>query len=251
MSKPKSKQPSLPPPPPLPSSGKQPRGPEARILRALGEHYIEETMERFPSVGSAMGRHEFDGELELPSEKLIRAQQKLVRSTLEQVEAISENDLQGDDWLDRRALLAELRTETWSHERETFRRNPESWVSSALGSVHHLVVRNADDLTPVAEAIASRLARIPDYLEGAAELLSRPVPLWRETAQSSVTGAPSLFEAIREPLLATGKVKPRRLETLLENAGAAFKQYGKRVSRVAAGRPRDFSLGRERFEALM
>lgn len=228
-----------------------PQGPQARALRALGERYIETTMERFPSVGSAVGRHEFDGELELPSEKLLRAQRKLLETTLAEVEAIPENDLQGDDWLDRRALLAELRSELWSYERETYRRNPESWVSGALGSVHQLVVRNADDLTPAAEAIASRLAKIPDYLDGAGELLRRPVPLWRETAQSSVAGAPALFDAIREPLAATGKIKPKRLQTLLDGAAAAFKRYGKRVSRVAAGKPRDFSLGRERFEALM
>jgi uncharacterized protein (DUF885 family) len=234
--------------PPKPA---KPQGPQAQALRALGERYIESTMERFPTIGSAVGRHEFDGELELPSEKLIRAQQKLVQTTLAEVEAIPEHDLVGDDWLDRRALLAELRTEAWSYERETFRRNPESWVSGALGSVHHLVVRHADDLTPVADAIASRLAKLPDYLDGAAELVKRPVPLWRETAQSSVAGAPALFEAIRGPLAATGKIKPKRLETLLNAASAAFKAYGKRVSRVAAGKPRDFALGRERFEALM
>ncbi len=228
-----------------------PQSPEARAVGALGERYIEETMARFPSLGSGMGRHEFDAELEVPSEKLMRAQQKLVARTLSEVESISEHDVQGDAWLDRRALLAELRTETWSHERQTFRRNPESWASSALGSVHQLVVRSADDLTPVADAIASRLAKLPAYLDGAADLLERPVPLWRETAQSSVAGAPALFDAIREPLSATGKIKPKRLEMLLENAASAFKRYGKRVSRLAAGKPRDFSLGRERFEALM
>lgn len=233
------------------STWSEPKSEAGRAVRSLGERYIETTMERFPSLGSAMGRHEFDGELELPSEKLIAAQQKLLRETLAAVEAIPENDVEGDDWLDRRALLAELRTESWAYERETHRRNPESWVSSALGSVHHLVIRNADDLTPVAEAIASRLAKLPDYLEGAAELLKRPVPLWRETAQSSVAGAPALFEAIREPLAATGKIKPKRLDSLLNAASAAFKQYGKRSARLAAGKPRDFSLGRERFEALM
>ena len=122
-------------------------------------------------------------------------------------------------------------------------------MSSALGSVHHWGA-DADDLSR-GRAIASRLAKLPDYLEGASELVKRPVPLWRETAQSSVTGAPALFEAIRDPLAATHKIKPRRLDVLLENASSAFKQYGKRVARVAAGKPRDFSLGRERFEALM
>jgi uncharacterized protein (DUF885 family) len=225
--------------------------PQARAVRALGERYIEATLERWPSLGSAVGRHEFDGELEQPSDKLLRGQQKLVEKTLEELESIPEHDLGGDDWLDRRALLAELRTETWSYERETFRRNPESWASSALGSIHNLVVRHADDLTPIADALASRLAKLPDYLDGAAELCRRPVPLWRETAQSSVSGAPALFEAIRAPLAATGKIKPKRLETLLSSASAAFKRYGHRISRTPAGRQRDFSLGRAPFEALM
>ncbi len=234
-----------------PSARLEARSPQARALRALGERYIETTMERFPSTGSAMGRHDFDAALEVPSEKLLRAQQKLVQKTLEEVESIPEHDLVGDDWLDRRALLAELRTEAWSYERGTYHKNPESWVSGALGSIHQLVVRHADDLSPVADAIASRLAKLPDYLDGAAELVKRPVPLWRETAQSSVAGAPALFEAIREPLLATGRLKPKRLDALLNAATASFKQYGRHVGRAAAGKPRDFSLGRERFEALM
>ncbi|HEY6081772.1 MAG TPA: DUF885 domain-containing protein [Polyangiaceae bacterium] len=229
----------------------QSMSPQARAVRALGERYIESSMERFPSLGSAVGRHEFDAELELPCEKLLRAQQKLVQKTLEELESIPEHDVSGDDWLDRRALLAELRTETWSQQRETFRKNPESWASSALGSIHNLVVRHADDLTPVADAIASRLAKVPDYLEGAAELCRRPVPLWRETAYSSVTGAPALFDAIKAPLAATGKIKPKRLESLLSAASSAFKQYGRRISRTPAGKARDFSLGREPFEALM
>ena len=72
--------------PPKPAT---PQGPQAKALRALGERYIESTMERFPSIGSALGRHEFDGDLEVPSEKLIHAQQKLVHSTLAEVEAIA------------------------------------------------------------------------------------------------------------------------------------------------------------------
>ena len=96
MSKPTASRPSK-PPPSSPS-------PQAKALRALGERYIETTIERFPSLGSAVGRHEFDAELEVPSEKLLRAQQKLIERTLEEVEAIPENDLRGDDWLDRRAL---------------------------------------------------------------------------------------------------------------------------------------------------
>jgi uncharacterized protein (DUF885 family) len=223
----------------------------AKSLRHIAEAYIEGTMERFPSLGSAVGRHEFDAELELPSDKLLRAQQKLVQKTLQQVEAIPEHELGGDDWLDRRALLAELRSESWSYEREALRRNPEAWASGALNGIHQLVIRHAEDLTPIADAIAARLSKVPAYLDGAADVIARPVPLWRETAQSSVAGAPALFEAIREPLLRTGKIKQRKLDTLLADASSAFKRYGKHVSRIAAGKARGFALGRDAFEALI
>src|SRR4026209_2629902 len=86
-----------------------PPSPQAQALRALGERYIETTIENFPSLGSAVGRREFDAELEAPSEKLLRSQQKLIERTLAEVEAIPEHDLRGDDWLDRTAPRAGLR----------------------------------------------------------------------------------------------------------------------------------------------
>ena len=172
--------------------------PEARVLGALGERYIEETMARFPSVGSSMGRHEFDGELEAPSEQLMRAQQKLLKRTLAEVESIPEQDLRGDAWLDRRALLAELRTETWSHERETFRRNPESWASSALGSVHQLVVRSADDLTPAAEAIATANKAVMQRLD---------ISAFHARCARALTRARAIaFVQSKSPLVLNGKL---------------------------------------------
>jgi uncharacterized protein (DUF885 family) len=222
-----------------------------KVFARAAEHYVEETFERFPSYGSSTGRHEFDAELERPSEALYRAHEKLVRETLTQVEDLPEVDFRGNDWLDRRALLAELRTELWSLERSTFRKNPEHWASGAIGSVHNLVVKHADDLKPAADAILSRVAKLPAYLAGGAQLLSAPVPVWTRMAEQSCAGAPSLLDAIAEPLKLTKRASPARIDALLSRAKAAFAAYAAQIQRAKPGPADGFSVGRERFEALI
>src|SRR5882724_8163128 len=205
------------------------------VFARAAEQYVEETFERFPSYGSSTGRHEFDPELERPSEALYRAHEKLVRETLTQVEDLPELDFRGNDWLDRRALLAELRTELWSIERGEFRKNPERWASGALGSVHNLVVKHADDLKPAADAILSRLAKLPAYLAGGAELITAPIPVWTHMAEQSCAGAPSLLDAIAEPLKLSKRASPVRVDALLTRAKAAFAAYSAQIQRAKPG----------------
>ncbi|HYG77278.1 MAG TPA: DUF885 domain-containing protein [Planctomycetota bacterium] len=220
-------------------------------FRRVSEKYVEESFERFPTYGSTVGRKEFHGELEIPSIKLFAAHEKAIRKTLAAVQDLPEHDFGGDDWLDRRAFMADLRSELWSIERIAFRRNPDTWASGALGAIHHHIVRHADDLSPVADAILSRLKKLPAYLEGAGEVLQSPVPVWQKMALSSCKGAPSLFDAIVEPLAKTGKAPKEKIEKLAAGAKSAFAAYAKRVEKARPGKPNDFSVGTTRFEALI
>jgi hypothetical protein len=222
-----------------------------RAFEKIATRYIEESCERFPSYASALGLHEFDAELETPSLELYGAHEKLLRQTLSAVEDLPEIDFSGDAWLDRRALLAELRTELWAVERSAFRKNPEHWANGGLGSVHHLVVKHADDLAPVARAILSRIEKLPRYLDGCADLLKQPVPIWQRMAEQTCRGAAGLFDAIREPLIATRKASAAKIDALLGEAKRAFLRFEQRVGRLKPGGAGDFSVGRERFEALI
>ena len=222
-----------------------------REFKGLADRYFEATFERFPTFGSAVGRHEFDSELELPSEKLFAAHEKLLRSTLAAIENLPETDFGGNDWIDRRALLAELRTELWSLERGAHRSNPDRYVSGAMNSVFELIVKRADDFTPVAGAVVSRLKKIPAYLEGASSLLKSPVPRWQQMALQSAEGAPSLFQAVRDGLVKCGKVTPAKAQALCDAAAQAVAAFAKRTAKLKPGALNSFALGRERFEALI
>ena len=222
-----------------------------KSFRAISERYLDETFQRFPTYGSSVGLREFDSELERPNLKLYAAHEKLIRTTLTAVQDLPEYDFGGNDWLDHRAFMSELRSELWSLERTTYRRNPEMWSGGALDSIYRLVIRNADDLTPVADAIVSRLKKLPAYLESAGEMLKAPVPLWQKLSLKSCGSAPSLFDAIADPLVKTGKVSENKIKQLAASAKAAFGAYAKKVEKTKPGKPGDFAVGKERFEALI
>ena len=225
--------------------------PSLTAFARAAENYVERTFERFPSYGASTGRHEFDAELERPTLALYRAHEKLLRETLTTIEDLPEVDFRGDAWLDRRALLAELRTELWSIERAEFRKNPERWASGAIGSVHSLVVKHADDLKPAASAILSRLHKLPAYLSSSAELIEAPIPVWTQMAVQSCAGAPSLLDAIADPLVRTKSASPAKIAALLSRAKDAFAAYSRHIQRVKPGPVGGFSVGRGRFEALI
>lgn len=225
--------------------------PSLRTFVRTAENYVEQTFARFPSYGSSTGRHEFDAELERPTLALHRAQEKLLRETLTAVEDLPEVDFQGDAWLDRRALLAELRTELWSLERGASRSNPERWAAGALESIHGLVVKHADDLRPAAAAILSRLQKLPPYLASSAELIDAPIPVWTNMAEQSCAGAPSLLDAIAEPLKRTKRASPAKIDGLIAKSKAAFAAYSTQIQRKKPGPANGFAVGRERFEALI
>ena len=204
--------------------------------------------------GSTEGREEFNAELETPDERLFDTHEKSLRKTLEKIEALPEHDFTGNDWLDRRGFLSELRTELWNLEDQRHRRNPDSWANAALESVYGLVIRHADDLTPVADAVYARLKKLPDFLDNAQSLVSRPVPLWQRLAVTSCEGAPSLLNAIAPALTQALEKSPKKAERVAEivaSAKRAFAGYARAVKRMKSGKEGGFAVGRRRFEALM
>ncbi len=225
--------------------------PSVKTFRKSADRYFEETFERFPTFGSGVGRKEFNAELEKPDLNTYAAHTKLVRRTLNEVLSLPESDFVKDDWLDRRALIAELRTELWSLERGTYRRNPETWASGALNSIYSLIVKKADNMGEVADAVLSRMQKLPAYLECAGSMIKDPVPLWKGLAIKSCGGAPSLFDAITEPLIKTGKAPEAKVRKLANGAKAAFDAFAKRVAKAKPGKSGDFAVGTERFEALI
>jgi Bacterial protein of unknown function (DUF885) len=222
-----------------------------RTFRGLVDRFLEETHERFPEAASRLGLDEFNSRLGKNDPSAYLAQIHLLEQTLTGAENLPDASFAGDDWLDRRAFLAMLRTELLNaRELQRWRNNPQIHCDAAVDSIFDLIIRNSEDLGAVLSAIESRLARVPDYLGAGAACVQRPIPLWTKLAQRSCEGAVKFLHQIETGLLEHSR-SPSRIKRFLAAAAKAFQDYADDIARKRAGEAQGYNIGRANFELLI
>jgi uncharacterized protein (DUF885 family) len=227
---------------------------EAKIranFASLAKNWLEESCELFPEQASKLGFHEYDAQLSRNTPDTHRKHLALLERTLNAVEALPESAFQGDDWLDRRGLLARLRTDLLS-ERDLlrWRTNPQAHSNAAIDSIFELVVRNAGKLRQALPAIESRLKKIPAYLRAGLECIESPEPLWTSLGVQSCAGAVEFLHGLEHELCSLSS-KPKPLALTLKAAAKAFEEFAAGIANKKTGPKGGFSIGRERFEFLI
>lgn len=220
-------------------------------FECLANTWLEESCELFPQCASKLGFHAYDPLLGRNTPDVHRKHIALLERTLVGVESLPEGAFQGDDWLDRRGLLARLRTDLLT-ERDLlrWRTNPQVHSNSAIDSIFELVVKNTGRLRQALPAIESRLKKIPSYLRAGLECVQSPDPLWTSLSIQSCAGAVEFLDGL-ESELCNLSPKPKALSLLLNGAARAFKEYAKGIETKKAGPKGGFSIGREHFEFLI
>jgi len=224
---------------------------DVRRFRAVVDRYLDETHALFPQVASERGLHQFDAQLGENDAATHQKYTALVESALRDAEALPDHAFTGDDWLDRRSLLALLRSELFSNT--TFphwRTNPQVHCGAAIDAIFNLIVRHAENLKPARAAIESRLAALPRFLAQGAACLRRPVPLWTKLARQTCDGAKSFFEEIGAQLKPISP-HPAKTERLIADAIAALRSFAKSAEAHEPGAANSFSVGRDNFEFLI
>ncbi len=213
--------------------------------------FLAETYERFPESASPLGLEQFDSRLGANAAADHRAQGKLVARATAEIEALPEAVFRGDDYLDRRGMLADLRTSAvLDGEFERWRKDPQIHVDAAIGSIFDLVVRNAKDLGKVLPAIESRLNQIPKYLRNGAKCLRKPVPLWTQLATKSCDGGIDFLRGLESTLLAVSP-HPEGTKDGIARASAALASYATSIVRKSPGPAGGFSVGPDALGVLV
>ncbi len=223
---------------------------DVRAFRRIADAYLEETNQLFPHEASALGLAEFNSEIGRNDAGTHLRHRKLLVSAIEEIEDLPDTAFHGDDWLDRRGLLALLRTALFFNQRERWRIDPQMHSDAAIDSVFNLAIRYSDRLPLILPAIESRLARLPYFLEAGAACVRRPVPLWTKLAGKACAGAEKFlveFGAQLMPLSAT----PEKFAQLLAGAVGAFRAFAAETARKPAGPANGYAVGREGFEFLV
>ncbi len=225
-----------------------------RAFRRIAADFLAESHARFPEDASALGLAKYDGALSLNDAETFEAQNALVARTLAAVEALPEAEFTGDDYLDRRGLLAMLRTSSfYEKDLARWRTNPQRSVDGATHAIFDLVIRHAHSpsaLRRILPAIESRLEKLPAYLAAGARNIRRPVPLWTKLALASVNGSHEFFAALL-PQIAALSSHPERLGALVTGVQSALGDYAAAIRKKNPGAKNGYAVGREGFEFLM
>lgn len=223
-----------------------------RQFRRLVENYYEETFNRFPVAASAAGRHEFDSELGRGTPETYQKHEQLIEETMAAIEELPPQDFDATAMLDRRTMLASLRLEHLEmNTLKRWRNNPQAHLQMAAEAVYDLLVKHADDLTPVAEPIISRLKKIPRYLDESRECLLRPDPLWKELTLKMTPGVASMFEALVDPLSQAAGRRPQDLKRITARAAQAVRDYADHLKSCRPAPKGSYAIGEPRMAMLM
>lgn len=148
----------------------------APALHGTAERFFRAAWEDAPQDAAGLGLKEYRGHLGPNDPAAHRRQADRLRQTLAVIEAMPA--LEGDDWTDRRAFLASLRTGLFFHvTHPRWQLDPQIHSGTAVNSVFHLFVREAGNLRAATPDILSLLADIPRFLDQGFASLRRPVPL--------------------------------------------------------------------------
>jgi len=233
----------------MPAVFRPPPRSRAPQLHAAAEKFFRAAWEIFPQDAAELGLREYRGRLGSNGPDAHRRYIALLERTLPMIEALPPGE--GDDWTDRRAFLAYLRTALFFHrDHPRWQFDPQTHSGTAVNAVFHLLVRHADNLRAVTPDILSLLAGIPRFLDEGHACLRRPVPLWTKLAVRSSNHAATFLGQAAAQIVPLAKA-PARAKRLFAEAAAAFRMYARRLERITTGSANGFAVGRANFEFLL
>lgn len=218
-------------------------------LHQAAEEFFRAAWAIFPQDAAEAGLHGYRGRLGPNTASAHRAYCDLLGRTLARIENLPAGT--GDDWTDRRAFLAYLRTALFFHDTHPrWRIDPQAHSGTAVNAVFHLLVRHADDLRSVAADILGVIADIPRFLGEGRASLRKPVPLWTRLAARSSRHAATFLEQTAAQIVPLAG-SPTRARRLFARAAGAFTDYAASLERIKTGPVGGFAVGRENFEFLI
>ncbi|HKM67590.1 MAG TPA: DUF885 domain-containing protein [Candidatus Acidoferrum sp.] len=188
---------------------------------ALVDEYLEKSyLPRNPSTATALGLHQYDGEIEDYSKAGRDADIRTLHAYEKRVEAFSPEGLDAVNAADRLILLGAIRSQLLSLEKlRPLEKNPDVYSSGATGGVYVLMIRK---FAPPEERLRSVIARekkIPGILDQARLNLENPARISTEIALEQLPGIAGFFE--KDVPLAFAEVKDAALNAEFQKSNAA------------------------------
>jgi uncharacterized protein (DUF885 family) len=224
-----------------------------QALENLAQRLIQEYWDFYPTAGSQIGRHEYDGRLPDLSPGQVRRRTEELRHGLAQLSGIASSDLDPEQQLSYRLLEQFLKRELFTLE------ELRSLETNPMRQVRHLDVSDyvRRDYAPLADRLRSAtraLRQAPEFLETLdASLLAetgRPV---LEMSIESYTGMARFYrvdlaEAIRG---FDDRAILNEFNQARETAALALDRFAGKLRERLRGAPEEFAIGPRLYASML
>jgi hypothetical protein len=217
--------------------------------RELVASYLDLKWRLDPVGATQNGVGEYDAQLGLFAGSDIRIALAALRSVASAFEAASVDDLA--ETVDGTAVLNDVRVTIAKFEKEKpHQLNPEFHLTHLLGGLFALLMRADQPLERRGRSLAGRLKDTPRFLKDAQATLTRPAPIFTQTALSVIKGGAVLLrEAIPEFAASLPKEISDEIAAALPGANDALRDFADFCAgELEARSDGDFAIGREAFD---
>ncbi len=238
----------LPRPAPAPDAG-----PLDERLYDLVETRVRRVLVDNPLLATSLGIRTEDHRLGDASRDAVLAEIAADRDHLAAVEALDPGGLSAEARVERDLEMHNLRLGLFEAD-EVRRWEHRSTAAGEVGDgVFLLFARGAAPFAERLDAIASRLAEVPAFLEASkTRAAGRQVAIWQQVEARYAGDLPSLFAEVRGAAAdALGERALARLDSAIGGANAALEAYGAWLAETLADAADDWPLGRERYDELV
>lgn len=159
---------------------------------------MDEVLSWDPAYATQVGWHKYDHVLGDPSSGAQLRQAARCTEMMSALRSIPDGSLSEEELIDRDLAVYILNLKRF--EKEELRAHEHVSMASAEtgNSLMFLFARKVPPLKQRLDALASRIERIPDYLEESRKALVAPYRMWNEAAHESGEELPSLLKSIRQ-----------------------------------------------------
>ena len=178
----------------------------ANQFEGLLARYFETLLQDNPTFSTiCAGLPDGEGKLGRLTLDFQKKRERERQSALRAMEGISPRELSSEQQLDRLALRSLLLKECEDYARDRHALEPNA-PDHLLNILLHELQRGDDEPGRASRNLRSLLRQTPDFLDGAAAVVSKPELVWLRVMEQTVDGGMALLEGVQKFL-----VGPRHL----------------------------------------
>lgn len=221
----------------------------AQTYRELVASWLDLRWRLDPVAATQAGVGVFDHRLGQFTQSDVKVALAAIRSMINAFEALELEDR--DDTIDCTAVLNDMRVTMMRFEKERpHQLNPEFHLTHMLSGLFALLMRADQPLDDRGHGLAGRLGELPRFLTDAQATLTRPAPIFTQTALSVLQGGHVLLrDAIPEFAATLPETQRAEVDAALPLAREALRDFGDFLAgELEARSDGDFAIGRDNFD---